>query len=202
MAKNKKKTSYVPLVLFALLILAALVLSNIFASNNGVDDYSEYGSFEFTQDSQGFWTTTMNTAYGENQITFRLHPKDVDQIPYNNTINAALAHVQRQNGNVLIGIDNEIGPFSRTAIAVSEISKIMGNVFAIPTKTGVIYPEDDLPVHNCELNASQSTFVFELRKSDEPKIVSDGFCAILYGEGDNLIELSNAIVYRLTGVIQ
>lgn len=202
MAKKKKKSNYLPLAMLVLIIAAALILSLMFGAEEEIDEYAEYGSFEFIQDSQGFWTTTMNTAYGENQITFRLHPKDVDQILYNNTINAALAHVQRQNGNVLIGIDNEIGPFSRTAIAVSEISKIMGNVFAIPTKTGVIYPEDDLPVHNCELNASQSTFVFELRKSDEPKIVSDGFCAILYGEGDNLIELSNAIVYRLTGVIQ
>ncbi|MFT4283093.1 MAG: hypothetical protein ACMXX6_01570 [Candidatus Woesearchaeota archaeon] len=182
-------------VIFLLSIL--LIISACVQSPENNDSYNRY---YFYQDIDGFWFTSLRTIYGENEVPFYFHPREVDNLTYNSSINDYLGFVQRNNGRVLIGI-NEDFPQNYDVVAAVEIGKITGRVLGIETKSGVISAVDDLPVHNCSV-ADPLNFVIEFRMGNFTGVKSDEFCAIITTtEPRNIIKGANLMAYKLLGII-
>lgn len=172
----------------------------------------DYNGFEFYQDVNGFWHTELRTVQGDQDVPFRHHPSEVDNLNYDPRITKRLAQVQGNKGSVVITFDSNLFNPNLTdvgapAIAGVEIGKITSKIFGMPTSSAITTPiegADNLPVVDC-LSSNTALFVFEFRlaeKGQTSKIFSENFCGIIRANSLNdTIKLADLAVFKLVGII-
>lgn len=172
-----------------------------------------YNGFDFYKDQYGFWNVEIKTALGDEIIPFYYHPSELENIAYDQKINAGMAYVQNNNGSVVIVADKkfanpELSDTQSFIISYVEIQKITSKVFGMNTVAAFneeIQGVENMKVFNCSM-ANQKIYVFELQlgePDEENKVYSQGFCAILrVNKPEDTIMLADLVSYKLIGIMK
>jgi hypothetical protein len=140
---------------------------------------------------------------------FYHHPQEVEKIPADAGIRAGFLGVRQQLGTFYIAFDPLLSNLGTTAIAGTEISRVTGKYFMVPTAAGFTEPLNaslsaggyEFPIYNCG-NANSTTFVLEMRPGSTNRIAYGNNCAVIYARSPNeTILMADLFVYKLTGVI-
>lgn len=192
--------------LFGLLIFIVLIAAAFYGFNalNKTETNSlVYNGFEFVQGPDTFYYVELNTAIGDSMVPFYYHPKDLENLSFDQNITNELFFAQRRNSNVKIALDTEFLDDPYIVVAGVEISKITGRVFAMQTRSGFTSEVENITnIFSCE-DANNQTFVIELRKGEDNRAVSNGSCAILYAtSGREAVKMADLFVYKTLGVMK
>jgi len=163
-----------------------------------------YNGYIFEQKSENAFETTLLTNQGDTVIEFRNHPSTVENISYNNELSLPLRLAQETNGTVYISISEELSTRGEAGIAALEISRVTSYIYGVATEGAFMQPgiEPSAPVITCE-NATPTTPVITMEQGNQTEIGVNGTCIQLRSdEPRGLIEAADALVYRLTGVIE
>ncbi len=206
---SKKKfiiaTSIIVIVI-AILVLALIFWKNIFPQKEFSHIYNNY-TFNHLNLSNT-WLTNLTWMNIKITYEFYYHPQQLDKIPVDKNIRTDFIAVRNSGGNFYIGFDPVLSTLGTTAIAGTEVSKVTGKYFGVPTKSGFTTPLTDTtqdnftyPIVNCEM-ANSTVFVLEFLPSDTNKIVYNANCAVIYAATPNdTIRMADLFDYKLINII-
>ncbi len=179
------------------LFLATLLL---LISCSPVEESYEYNGYSFTP-VENYWGVTIRTAEGDKNIIFYHHPEELEEFQYEERTTDYFQEVLGNNGNVLIGIGEELSNSGTVALAGVEVSKVTGKALGMNTESGITSEGYGTKVVNCG-DADSNTFVLEFRLGEEEGITSEDHCGVITAESqDSLTELSNLFVYKILGIM-
>jgi hypothetical protein len=164
-----------------------------------------YNGYIFNKTAQfGLWSVVVKTPRGDIPVEFYYHPRELENYSYNTNITKGLAALILRKGNFSIGYDVSLSDKGVAAIAGSEVSKMTGKIFGIPTKSGFVDFVGDkaIPIINCS-NSNYMNMVLEFRMGNETKIVYDNkYCIRIYAATlEDTVKLADFMDYKLLGVI-
>ncbi len=202
-SKDDSKLDFgsIAIFIFFLLVVATLTYASITYFMNKDKSYA-YNGYQFGKDEFGLWRTALKTGTGDRIYEFYHHPSELENISFDYEITAYLAAVVNNRGNFTVAYSPELSTNGKTAIAGTEVTKVMGTyIFVRSGFTEILEDEPNLPVYVCE-DANPFNYVLEFSLGDENKITSKGFCTKIQAKNfDDLIMMADAYIYRIMGVI-
>ncbi|MBD3203066.1 hypothetical protein GF327_02130 [Candidatus Woesearchaeota archaeon] len=167
-----------------------------------VQNSLSYNGFDFTKIDDTWYTNIVVNWQGKKlsyNPGFHYSPAETENI----SIDRNAGTVLKLSGDqvVYISVDPELN--SKSVIAGTEISKVLGKIFFITVKSAVSKNTDNpnIPVVTCE-NVSDKTKVVMLRKGDTTQVLRDNTgCIIVEGtDEDEIIRAADRLSYNLLGV--
>jgi hypothetical protein len=205
----KKKFILATIIIFIALVIIILLLifwKSLFPPKALAHVYNGY-TFDKINISNT-WRTNLTWMNIQIRAEFYYHPQQLDKIPVDKNIRNDFIAVRNSGGQFYIGFDPVLSTLGTTAIAGTEVSKISGKYFGVPTKAGFTTPLTDVnqsnftyPIVNCEM-ANSTVFVLEFLPSNENKISYKANCAVIYAMTPNdTIRMADLFVYKLINII-
>lgn len=199
-------TSSIPTATTTLVIIL-LVIGGVYAYTVYADSTEQpqpYNGFTFTNTPEGYYETTVSGPQGETALEFRRHPRQVENISVDPSVNAVIRAIQERNGSLYISVSPEYSTGGRIGIGVYELSKITNYMFGIGTQGGVTYQNatGDYPVVTCE-NVTRNTAVLTIEKGEDTRVTQENGCIKLQAQtASDVIRAADRIVYGLLDIIQ
>ena len=205
--KEGSQDDYVSVPPWALIAaIAAVLLLAVY----GYAEYQEaqatlesrpYNGYLFQETRIGFWEVPLMTNNGETVLEFRTHPEEVEDIPYDDRVNARMRQVQTENGSITITLTDDFTRGGRVGIALYEISKVTNYVFGLNTTGATTAPTNtSYPVVTCE-DATRTEAVLRVEKGLTEISYEQGCIVLSAASQDELISAANRLDYGLLGII-
>lgn len=190
-----------------LLILVAFWVKVIY-NLNSLDYEGKNGDYDITKSRVGnviFYHISVFVDEHEYIYSFRNHPKDLEDVPLENNLQAYLNRPNKTDV-VYFTVDYGLSEMTRAGSVLAGISfsQILDGDFAIyniPVRSGYTsYVRDEVPVVDCG-NVSSSVAVIYMKLGNESKIYSENECIIIQGRGEEgIIRAGEKFAYYLLGV--
>jgi len=180
--KRRRKNQ---IIIGAILIIVMLgstfgyAISSLNKDNSG-DNKLDYRGYKFVEQN-GFWGTTI----GNYDFLFRYNPTQVESMEIEGDLN----YLTSYSGKPLY-------VFSEDYVAEVEIYRNLGNIVqrfqgACPEGTNCT---EDWPVKDCSNN-----FII-IKKANESRIYQEQNCAFIEGNAENLTQITDEFLFKITGI--
>ncbi len=148
------------------------------SDNNGNVEKVKYNGYEFVNQN-GFWITSI----GEYQFVFTYNPEQVERI--NSSVNSLNAY----SGKVLYF------SYESDAAAV-EISRNLGNI--VLRFQGACIEEEGCP-ETWPIKDCTNNFII-IKEANESKIYQENNCVFIEGPRENLTQITDEFLFKITGI--
>jgi len=165
------------------------------------DDPNEltYNQFEFRY-VNGFWQTEWQRQEQRYILDFTFNPKQVEDIPVEGTTD-----IRFESETVYIAVDPTEERTPETAqltLAAVQLTRKLTDPFYRNIIAACTRNETeaclDRPIITCD-NTNSS--VLYLKQADEAKIVLDGNCVTIQGNGDGIVKAADKALFQWLGII-
>lgn len=180
--KQEKQNRIKQLVVGSILVVIMLisVFGYAFQGNNEDDSKLKYNGFKFVKQN-GYWIL-------EDSFTFKYSPKETEEFHIEDYLNT-LDNYQ----------DKPLYIYSENNMAESELYKnlyyIVQRIQNACLEGEKLDCEDNLPIKTCEDN-------FIIIQEGEFKVEQKDNCLFVYGSKEDLIKISDEVLYKIIGVKQ
>lgn len=168
---------------------------NVIASSQ----YS-YNGYDFSQGNDGLWYTYVKVD-PQTEYYVRLHhgPVELEKIPVEGDIDESFEGVEK----VYLTFDPEGESLSHITLATGEIGTNFVKAFRIGLEGACTVNRtkacEQRPIITCD-NTDKPTIMF--KEDTETKVILDGNCVTIQGEGEDIVKASERLLYYLYGVMQ
>jgi heme/copper-type cytochrome/quinol oxidase subunit 2 len=133
--KNKIILVLIGIVIIILISVLTIYVYNVVKNINNTPKYSEYNKFPF-QKIEEHWYTMISYDNQPYEAIFYNHPLELEDIDYDN--NASILTLNKPHVGIVIAVapnDN-----ATTVLAASNIARITGKFYKLPTKSALYVP--------------------------------------------------------------
>ncbi len=194
---------------FGFLVVVLLVFAFFYFGDDSEEDdiYEFYNGYYFSKDPnpnlENVWYTNIRTGEGEQRISLRYHPLDLEHIPFDSDVNQYLYLTQLAEGNVSFALSKEAleSGSGLVGLAAHDLIRILRVFFDFNVDVAADGLEDYDWV-SCD-DASVENFVLILEEGDIG-VESEPFCARLSFDTANPSEaskVSSLFLYKILGVM-
>lgn len=178
--KRNKRNQLIVGVILIFIMLGSTFGYVMFSSpdNNSGIEKIQYNGYEFVNQN-GFWVTSI----GNYDFVFSYNPEQVEKI------NASLNSLNTYSGKVLYF-------FYENDAAAVEISRNLGSI--VLRFQGACIDEEgcpeDWPIRDCSNN-----FIL-IKETNESKIYQENNCVFIEGPRENLTQITDEFLFKITGI--
>ncbi len=189
-AESGKGTAII--VISIIVIIAAFAALLALGKDNG--GKVNYNGFDFVN-AEGIWRTEWQREGQPYELDFRFNPKDVEDIPV-----IGKTDFRFQFETVYLTLDPVEERTQETAylnLAAVELSRKLVEPFERNVTAACTRNETDAcasrPIITCE-NTNSS--VIYLKMADEAKIILKGNCAVIQGQGEEIVRAADKALFQ------
>ena len=180
-------------------IVLILLISLVVKLNSSKEDQNvfKYNNFNIYQTAPAVYNIEIFLENDQNPhyISIRYDPRDLENIEVEENLKERILRDE-----LFITLDKNLT--SESVVALSELSKIIGNkfLFNIPINSALTYEKDNIPVKTCS-DVTTTTSVIMLKLADQTRVYRKSDCIVVEGKTEEeIVKASTKLILDLLGI--